>query len=84
MNPHVKEYVRYSSNEAAEIDSLERISEFSGKKLEKLVDTKDVFIESSLGYVDHQAQYNGVDCQDVEIAMPEPVNHGSSCQQKVQ
>jgi len=62
MNPHVKEYVRYSSNETAEIDSLERISDFFGKKPEKPINTKDAFIEPSLGYIDHQAQYNGVEC----------------------
>jgi len=62
MNPHVKEYVRYSSNETAEIDSLERISDFFGKKPEKPINTKDAFIEPSLGYIDHQAQYNWIDC----------------------
>jgi len=53
MNPHVKEYMGYPSNETAEIDCLERISHFFGKKSETPVNAKDGFIEPSLGYIDN-------------------------------
>ncbi len=53
MNPHVKEYVGCPSNETTEIDRLERISHFFGKKPEKPVNTKDGFLEPSLRYIDN-------------------------------
>ena len=62
MNPHVKENMRYSSNEATEIDRLDRISDFFRKKPEKPINNKYGFIEPSLGYIDHQAQYNWINC----------------------
>jgi hypothetical protein len=62
MNPHVKENMRYSSNETTEIDRLDRISDFFGKKPEEPINTKDGFIEPSLGDINHQAQYNWIDC----------------------
>jgi hypothetical protein len=48
MSPHIKEYVRYSSNETTEINRLERISHFFGEKPEKPINPEDGFIEPSL------------------------------------
>jgi hypothetical protein len=53
MNPHVKEYVRHSSNETTEINGLERISHFLGKKPEKLINPRDSFLEVSLHYINN-------------------------------
>ena len=62
MNKNVKENMRYTSNETTEIDRLNRIPDFLGKKPEKPINTEDGFIEPSLGDIDHQAQYNWIDC----------------------
>ncbi len=53
MNPHVKEYVRHSSNETTEINGLERISHFLGKKPKKLINPRDGFLELSLHYINN-------------------------------
>ena len=53
MNPHVKEYVGYSSNERTEINSFERIPQFFGKKPEKPVNARDGFLEPSLRYINN-------------------------------
>ena len=62
VNQHVKEYVRYSPNEATEINRLERIFHLFWKKSEKLINTEDVFLEPSLDYINHKAQDNWIDC----------------------
>jgi len=53
MTPHVKEYVRYPSNETTEVNRLERISHFFGKKPEKPINAEDGFLESSLRYINN-------------------------------
>ena len=54
MDPHVKEDMRYSSDETGEIDRFERISHFFGKKPEKPINTRDGFLEPSLRYINNQ------------------------------
>ena len=54
MSPHVKEYVGDPSKETTEIDRLEGISHFFGKKPEKPIDAKDGCIEPSLSHINDQ------------------------------
>ena len=48
MNPHVKEHVRDSSDDAREINRSVGVPNFVWKKSEKLVDFVDGFLESRL------------------------------------
>ena len=51
MNPHVKKYVRYSSNKATEINRSEGVPDFVRKKSEEPVDSKDSLLEPRLDYI---------------------------------
>jgi hypothetical protein len=53
MNPHVKEYMGYPSNETTEINRLERIFHLFGKKPENPIDTKDGFLDPSLRHINN-------------------------------
>ena len=53
MTPHIKEDVRRPTDEAAEINLLERIFYLFWEKPEKVVNTKDGFTELSLPYINN-------------------------------
>ena len=54
MTPHVKEEVRCATDEATEINRLERIFHGFWEKPEKIVDTGDGSAEHSLRYINNQ------------------------------
>jgi hypothetical protein len=54
VTPHVKEDVRQPTDEATEINRLERILHLFGEKPEKVVNTEDGFAEPSLRYINNQ------------------------------
>jgi hypothetical protein len=76
--------MRYTSNEATEIDGLKWIFHILREKPEKSVNSKDRFLESSLRCENKQTQHNGIDCQDKEITVPEAVIHVVFYQDKIQ
>ncbi len=53
MNPHVQEYVRYSSDKTGEIDRSQRIPHFSRKKPESPIDAQDGFLEPCLDNIEN-------------------------------
>ena len=81
MDPHVEEDVGCSSDKAIEVDRLERISHFLGVEPEKPVNADDGLLESCLHRIDNQAQHSWIDREDIEIAVPDPVNHGLAGQE---
>lgn len=84
MNPHVKEDVGCPSDKTIEVDRLEGISHLLGVEPEEPMDPDDGFLESCLHRIDNQAQHSCVDSEDIEVAMPDPVNHGLAGQEGVQ
>jgi len=62
VNPHIQEYVRYSSDETGEIDRSQRISHFVRKKPESPIDAQDGFLEPILHDKENQTQNNRIDC----------------------
>ena len=84
MGPHVEEYVRYSSDEAGEVDRFERIAHLAWIEPEKPINAKDGLLEPSLHCINNETEYNWIDCCDKEVAMPDSVIHGSSYQKAIQ
>jgi hypothetical protein len=84
MNPHVKEYVRCSSDETAGVDPLERITDRFRKEPEKPVDISDFLAHSPFYKIENWTQYDGIDSQNKQVAVPKPVNHRLSIQKKDQ
>jgi len=53
VDPHVKEYMRYSSDETGEVDRFERIAHFAWIEPEKPINVKDGLLEPPLHYINN-------------------------------
>ena len=67
--------MRNAADETTEIDFLERISHFFGKKLENPINFEYDFVESSLRHINNQTQHGWIERKNEEVAMPKPVIH---------
>lgn len=83
MSPHIKEYMRDTSDKTTDINRFKRISHFIREKPEKSISLKDCLGELFFQHINNKAQHDRIDCQDKEVTMPDSVSYRFSYEEKI-